>query len=169
MSNKYTPLNNAEDSSSIPETVLPSYELDDVTPGAPSGHDHVCSPPQPLNVKFHGDDSKVLKFELNYYPHRGIDGIHQIIRKKLHSLDIDLGDEQYLIVVKKGFKFRYISIDEDSVGKSIHYIKAGEELATERALKRKDLLFVAKFVFFFFAFILIYVLFIIYFIKTHGG
>ncbi|CAH2352298.1 hypothetical protein CLIB1423_06S03246 [[Candida] railenensis] len=142
MPNKYTPLDSADDSNSIPETVLPSYELDEILPGVANGNNHVYGPPQPLHVKFHGDDKKVLKFELNYYPHLGVDGIHQIIRKKLRSMDIDLGDDLYSIGVRRGLKFRFISIDEDSVGKSIHYIRAGEESATERALKRKDILFI---------------------------
>lgn len=143
MSNKYTPLNRAEDSSSIQKTITPSYELDEITPGALNQHGHICSPPQPLHVNFYADANEVIEFELNYYPHRGIDEIHQLVRKKLYSMEIDLGDEVYLIGVWQGLKFRLISIDEDSIGNSIHYFRAGEELVTTKAINRKHLLIVA--------------------------
>lgn len=131
MSNKYTPLDSTEDSYSIQETVPPSYELDEITPGSANCNDHVYGPPQPLQVSFHTDDYNIIHLKLNYYPHRGVDGIHQIIRTKLNSMDIDLGDEVYLIGEWEGLKFRLILIDEDSVGDKIHYFKAREQLSIE--------------------------------------
>lgn len=137
MSNKYTSLSGAEDSSSIPETILPSYELVEITPGSAHGNDHECNAPQPLHVNFYADPKEVLMFKFNYCSHRGVDGIHQIVKKKLHSMDIDLRDELYLIGVLEGLKIRLISIDEDSFGNEIHYFKAGEALAVEDIFIKK--------------------------------
>ncbi|CAH2352299.1 hypothetical protein CLIB1423_06S03268 [[Candida] railenensis] len=141
MSNKYTPLDSAEDSSSIPETVPPSYELDEIIPGASNGNNHVYCPPQPLQVEVHTDDNvlfKSLKLKLNYYPNRGVDGIHQIIRTKLNSMGIDLGDEVYSIGELENSRFRLILIDEDAVGDEIHYFKEGKESAIAKSISSAD-------------------------------
>ncbi|CAH2352297.1 hypothetical protein CLIB1423_06S03224 [[Candida] railenensis] len=164
MSNKYTPLNSAEDSSSIQETIPPSYELDEITPGALNEHGHKCSPPQPLHVNFYADANEVIEFELNYYPHRGIDEIHQLVRKKLHSMEIDLGDEVYSIGVWQGLKFRLIYIDEDSIGNIIHYFRTGEELVTARAINRKHLLLASTAISCTITLILVFVILIGYFV-----
>lgn len=51
-----------------------------------------------------------------------------MVRRKAHSLGIDLGDEAYLIGEWDDWnKFRLITIDEDSFGFWIEYFKASKQ------------------------------------------
>lgn len=130
MSTKYTPLGSSDDHRNDVSEIPPSYELDDVETG-PSRAAANFSPPQPLTVKFYQEVFKTIDLELNYYPHLGVKGIHDTVKRKLDSIEIELEDDNYLIGVRDGYKFRYICIDDDRVGDNVHYFKSGDQAVVE--------------------------------------
>ncbi|CAH2353126.1 hypothetical protein CLIB1423_09S03356 [[Candida] railenensis] len=139
MSTKYIPLDNTEPSPHGQDTTPPGYELDDFTPEmSEAGNSH--GPMEPLDVTFHGDTG-TQKLKLNYYPQRGISGIHKTIGNKLNSLGIQVDHELYSIGIWEVYQFRLLTCDEDRISEKlitipVHYFRTEEEKSIMDAYNR---------------------------------
>lgn len=137
MSTKYTPLSNTDDRTNVVSEIPPSYELDDLD--GVSGASTDSHSVQPLTVRFYERVDKIIDFELNHYPHLGVKGIHELMKRKLYSMGIEFGNESYQIGVLDGHKsFRLITIDDDRFESIIHYFKPLQQTVIEDAMRYQN-------------------------------